>query len=97
MREGRDGGLIEFEVKGEQLRWKTEWSMEWGIEVGGELRRMTWTKGRTPAIVWESNQTSTLLHPRREFGEVSTASTLAPCSCLRRFSGKLCTQRLGAV
>ena len=45
LREGRDGGLIEFEVKGEQLRWKTEWSMEWGIEVGGELRRMTWTKG----------------------------------------------------
>ena len=33
LREGRDGGLIEFEVKGEQLRWQTEWSMEWGIEI----------------------------------------------------------------
>ena len=41
-----------------------------------------------PAIGWEPNRTSTLQHPRREFGEVSSAYASGPCSCSRRFFAK---------
>ena len=39
LEEGRDGGLIEFEVEGEAVEVEDE--LEWGIEAEGERPRIT--------------------------------------------------------
>ena len=36
--------------------------VEWGIEAEGKLWRKTLRKGQVPAMIWESNRTSTLQH-----------------------------------
>ena len=61
---------------------------EWRIEAEGKDWKINSSKGRVPPIIWGSNRTSTLQHPRPDFAEVSTASTSAPCSCSRTFSAK---------
>ena len=74
------GEAVEVEVEG--------FEVEWRIEAEGKHWRINSRKGRVPAIIWESNRTSTLQHPRPDFAEFSTASTSAPCSCSRTFSAK---------
>ena len=89
MDEDRDEGLIEFEVGEEAVEVQDErFEAEGGIEAEERLWRITLRKSRVPAIIWESNRTSTLQHPRRDFGEVSTASASAPSSRSRRFFAK---------
>ena len=59
----RDEGLIEFEVWGEAVEVEDEgFEVEWEVEAEGKLWRKTLRKGRVPAIIWESNRTSTLQH-----------------------------------
>ena len=72
-----DEGLIEFKVGGEAVEVEVEgFEVEWRIEAEGKHWRMINSrKGRVPAIIWESDRTSTLQHPRWDFAEVSTAST----------------------
>ena len=71
MDEGRDEGLIEFEVGEEAVKVQDDgFEAERGIEAEERLWRITLRKSRVPAIIWKSNRTSTLQHPRRDFGEV---------------------------
>ena len=80
MDEGRDEGLIDFEVGEEAVEVQDEgFKAEGGIEAEDRLWRITLRKSRVPAIIWESN---------RDFGEVSTASASAPSSRSRRFFAK---------
>ena len=89
MDEGRDQGLINFEVGEEAVEVQDEgFEAEGGIEAEERLWKITLRKSRVRAIIWESNRTSTLQHPRRDFGEVSTASASAPSSHSRRFFAK---------
>ena len=96
-----DEGLIEFEVGGEAVEVEVEgFELEWRIEPEGKHRRINSRKGRVPAIIWESNRTSTLQHPRRDFAEISTAPTSAPCICSRTFcegSGRRVAGEVGHV
>ena len=81
--------MIEFEVGEKAVEVQDEgFEAERGIEAEERLWRITERKSQVPAIIWESNQTSTLQHPRRDFGEVSTASASAPSSRSRRFFAK---------
>ena len=89
MDEGRDEGLIDFEVGEEVVEVQDEgFKAEGGIEAEDRLWKITLRKSRVPAIVWKSNRTSTLQHPRRDFGEVSTTSASLPSSRSRRFFAK---------
>ena len=68
MDEGRNEGLIKFEVGGEAVEVEDEgFEVEWRIEAEGKIWRITMRKGRVPATVLESNRMSTLQHPRRDF------------------------------
>ena len=62
--------------------------VEWRIEAEGKHWRINSRKGGVPAIIWGSNRTSTLQHPRQDFAKVSAASTSVPCSYSRTFCAK---------
>ena len=76
--EGREGGLIEFEVGEAAEAFKVERGI--GVEGG-------WGKGRVPVMVWEPNRTPTLQY----LVEISNRLCFGT-SYSRRFLRRFCTQ-----
>ena len=93
MDEGRNEGLIKFEVGGEAVEVEDEgFEVEWRIEAEGKIWRIIMRKGRVPATVLESNRMSTLQHPRRDFREISTAPASDNAAVRGSSLRRLCTQ-----